>query len=271
MSIWRIITPLALILVLGCSSHEELPPPDNPFDPGNPDYVSPEAEITSGPSEGEIIGNTSVTLVWEGNESATEYRYRFDFLGWSEWDETTSTTFEYLDEGTHNFELMARSVNGEEQSISTLLDFGVDAVAGPAILIYPYMQSASPGDTVDFQIFAEEVSDLFAVECQIQFDDEILELIEVIDGDLLTEWGGTALSIQEVSESIVDFSVVAVEGSNTTFEGTTSIFLLRLRIKQSANLNIELTAISVTNGVFINPHLEAIDLVYNRPGVLNVW
>ena len=271
MSIRYLYTVIFALILLGCSSHEELPPPNNPFDPGNPDYVNPEAEIISGPAEGEIVESTSVTLVWEGNESATEYRYRFDSMSWSEWDETTSQTFEYLDEGTHSLELQARSVNGDEQSIPTLLDFEVDAVAGPAVVVYPYIQSASPGDTIDFQVIAEEVSDLFAVECQIQFDDEILELIEVFDGDLLTEWGGAALSIQEVSGSFVDFSVVAVEGSNTSFEGTTSILSLRLRIKLTANLNTEITAILVTNLEFINPHLELINLVSNRPGVLNVW
>ncbi|MBT7577237.1 MAG: hypothetical protein HN633_00515, partial [Candidatus Marinimicrobia bacterium] len=61
----------ALTLIMGCSSHDELPPPDNPFDPGNPDYVSPNLTIISGPALGEIIDNPFVTLVWEGNESAT--------------------------------------------------------------------------------------------------------------------------------------------------------------------------------------------------------
>ncbi|MBT7579063.1 MAG: hypothetical protein HN633_09870, partial [Candidatus Marinimicrobia bacterium] len=70
MSVFRLIILLAVALVLGCSSHEELPPPDNPFDPGNPDYVSPSVEIIVGPSENEIVDVTTVTFEWQGNESA---------------------------------------------------------------------------------------------------------------------------------------------------------------------------------------------------------
>ena len=60
MSVFRITTLIVSALLMGCSSHEELPPPDNPFDPGNPDYISPAAVIVSGPGEGEVVSTTEV-------------------------------------------------------------------------------------------------------------------------------------------------------------------------------------------------------------------
>lgn len=270
MSIRTLYILLIALILLGCSSREEFSPPDNPFDPGNPDYVGPEAEIISGPTEGEIVDSTSVTLVWQGNESATGYRYRFDGMDWSEWDETISQTFDYLDEGNHYFEIQARSINGDLQANSTGLGFGVDAVAGASVVIYPYLQNGSPGDTLIYAIMAEEVSDLFAVECQIGFNSDYLELIEVADGEILDEWGGEILSIQDATNSTVSTSLVAVEGSSISFTGTTSIITLYFRIKPLAASEAGIEAIEITDITYLNPILVDIVVNSSRIGVLNV-
>ena len=271
MSIRYLYTVIFALILLGCSSHEELPPPDNPFDPGNPDYVDPEAEIISGPTEGEVVDSTAVTLIWEGNESATEYRYRLDASAWTEWAESTTETFEYLDEGNHSFELQARSVNGDAQTGSSLLDFEVDAVAGPAVLVYPYRHSASPGDTIMYQIMAEEVADLFAVECQIQFNEEYLELIEVINGDLLGEWGGESLVIQDMTATSLFLSMVAVEGTTVSFSGSTSIVTVAVRIRSSASITSEnVSVIEINEAVFLDSLLEQTLLQTVRSGGLDV-
>jgi hypothetical protein len=266
----RIVAILVLTLILGCSSHEELPPPDNPFDPGNPDYVFPEAEIISGPTEGEIIESTSVTLVWQGNESATEYRYKFDSVTWSDWDETTSQTFDYLDEGMHNLELQAQSINGDEQTIPTLLEFEVDAVAGPSALVYPYEQAGSPGDTLIYQIVAEDVTDLFAVECLIVLDDQ-LEIIETADGDLLSEWGGNPLVIMDLQPGHLNLSIASVEGTNTAFTGSSTIVSLVVRIKPDASVNAFLNALTISDVIYLQPNLERIASIEVRAGIVNVY
>jgi hypothetical protein len=268
MSVWKIITLVALILVLGCSSHEELPPPDNPFDPGNPDYQSPSVVIISGPTENEIVEVTSVTFEWQGNESATEYSYQIDNSVWSEWSTGTSEEFDYLDEGDHMFRVQARSINGDAQETPTTLTFGVNAVEGPSTVVYPYKESVSPGDTIVYQIIAEEVSDLFAIGCNISIDADRLELIEVVGGDILGEWGGEALYIQEVSDSIITLSAVAVEGLSTSFSGTTSILSLVVRIKPTAVLTSIFTAVEISDITYLNPDIEAIDIAIKRSGVL---
>ena len=174
-----------------------------------------------------------------------------------------------MDEGNHGFEVQARSVNGEEQSGSAFLDFVVDAVGGPSALVYPFQQNGSPGDTLVYQIIAEEVTELFAVECHIEIDDN-LELIDVIEGDLQIEWGGHALVIQEINGSTILLSIVSVEGTNTSFAGTTSIITLKLRVKSTAPRNIETTALIITNLQYLNATLNTLNISTIRHGVLDV-
>jgi hypothetical protein len=269
MSAIRLLIPLAVALVLGCSSHEELPPPDNPFDPGNPDYVSPTVQIINGPSESEIVEAARVTFEWQGNESATEYSFQFDGSDWSEWSTNTSGEFDYLDEGDHLFRVRARSMNGDSQETPTMLSFVVDAVPGSSALVCPYKQPGSLGDTLIYQIVAEDVTDLFAVEINISIDNEYLELIEVIDGDLFNELGGEVLRIQEVNESHVSLSVVAVEGASNSFSGTTSILSLRVLINATVDLNTTMDVIDLVNVVYLNPEMESITLMESREGVLS--
>jgi hypothetical protein len=270
MSVFRITTLIVSALLMGCSSHEELPPPDNPFDPGNPDYISPAAVIVSGPGEGEVVSTTEVEIAWEGNESATEYRYKFDSPNWSDWDEVTSHIFDYLDEGNHSFEVQARSVNGDEQSGSSLLDFEVDAVAGPSILVYPFSQIGSPGDTLECQIIAEEVTNVYATACVISFDTDYLELLESSQGDILTEWGGNSLIVEELADSSLSISMVASEGSSISFSGTSSLLELKFKISPIAIDAFGLEVIRISEITYLDPNLVEIDVNSNRLGILNV-
>jgi hypothetical protein len=262
----HILISVFVLIFLGCSSHQEIEPPDNPLDPNNPVYESPTVDIISGPFEGEILDGTTTTIEWEGNVSATEYRYKFDTPDWSEWNAATTQTFDYLDEGNHSFELQARSINGDAQSGSALLDFEVDAVAGPSALVYPYRHIGSPGDTLVYQIMAEEVTDLFAVECHIEFDDEYLELIEVIEGDILAAWGGTPLVILEQATSSISASMVSVEGSNNYFSGSGSILSLRMKVKPTDNISSMVRVIELSQVLYLNTSQEISEIQIARPG-----
>jgi len=269
MRILRLSLSVLVLVMWGCSSHDELEPPDNPFDPGNPDYVSPTAEIISGPGEGEVIDTTGVTFTWQGNETATEYSYQFDGSDWSAWTVNTSAVFDYLDEGTHSFSVQARSINGDAQTSPTELNFSVDAVAGPSVLVYPYKQTGSPGDTLVYQIIAEEVTDLFAIECNITFDADYLELIEVVDGNILGEWAGSPLVIEELLASSISISVVAVEGTSNSFAGTTSILSLFVKVKTQTIINSEIFVITIPNITYLDPALIPIEVATNRGGVIS--
>lgn len=269
MSAKNILTFCVAALFLGCSSHEELPPPDNPFDPGNPDYVSPHVELDSGPVEGQIIQSTIVTFEWRGNESATEYSYKLDDSEWSAWTMETVSQFDYLDEGDHQFSVKAKSINGEEQLSPTIAEFNVDAMHGPAALIYPFMQSGSPGDTLTYHVVTEEVADLFAVECEIELDDRV-ELIEISNGDLIDEWGGTPVVMMESQPRQIDLSITSVGGTNTAFTGSSTLISIDVRIKPGSTVNNLINAIIITDMVYLTPSLEGFEPQELRPGVLDV-
>jgi len=231
--------------------------------------VSPSVEIIVGPSENEIVDVTTVTFEWQGNESATEYSYQFDGSVWSEWSVDTSVEIDYLDEGDHLFKVKATSINGDSQESPTSLSFTVDAVAGPSALVYPYKYSANPGDTLIYQIVAEEVTELFAVECHIEIDNN-LELLGVIDGNLQSEWGGNPLVIQEITGQTILLSIVSVEGTNTSYAGTSSIITLKLRVKSTTPRNVEVTALIIADLQYLNINLETISTSTVRRGVLDV-
>jgi len=268
MSMLRVFTLLIVGFIWTCSPHEELEIPSNPLDPDNPIYVSPDVVIISGPTEAEVINTESVTITWQGNESASEYSYMYDSYDWSDWSPEVSTSLGYLDEGSHLFKLKARSINGVTQEIPLELGFSVDAVSGPSAIVYPYLQRANPGDTLVYHIIAEEVTDLFAVEVNISIDDEYLELIDVIDGELIDGWGGEVLRIQEVSDSNVSLSIVAVEGVNDSFSGTTSILSLVVKMTSAINPNMVMDVINPVDIVYLNDDLEAIPIMERRVGNL---
>ena len=257
----------ALVFIMGCSSHEELPPPDNPFDAGNPNYVSPTAVIVSGPSEGEMINSTAVSIAWEGNESASEYRYNFDSSIWSEWSDATSKTFDYLDEGNHNFEIQARSINGIEQLTAASRSFTVNALEGLTVVVFPYGQTGSAGDTLMYQIIVDEVIDLSAIEYRMIFDNQYLELIDVYNGSIVDEWDGIPLVITEVSDSSVSMTMVSVESDNNAFSGSTSIATIGFRVLPEALMNTSSTIIELNEVVFLNPSHDPIEINIIRSGV----
>ena len=58
----------------------------------------------------------------------------------------------------------------------------VDAVTGPALIFFPRRQEATVGETVMFQILAEEVTNLTATEFSINYDPAHLEIISVTQG-----------------------------------------------------------------------------------------
>lgn len=267
----HILILLATLLVLGCSSHEELPPPDNPFDPGNPNYESPYAYVSSRQVEGQTIQESATLLEWTGNESASEYAFRTDSGEWSTWTELRFYEWEYLDEGPHTFEVKARSINGDEQEVPFVAEFIVDAMQGPTALVYPFLQTGSVGDTIAFHIVAEEVVDLFALECRIQLDDR-LELLSVSIEGLLDEWGGFPLTVIETQPDAIDIAISSADGVNNTFTGSAQFVTILAEIKSGAAGSGLINAVLISDVVYLNPDLEGTILEngFMRVGVVDV-
>ena len=131
------------------------------------------------------------------------------------------------------------------------------------------MQYGHLGDTLTYHIIAEEVSDLFAIECDFMINDDYAELIEMTNGDILTEWGGNPLVIQEIENQSIYTSMVSAGGSSTNFTGTTSILTLRVKIKSTAIIISPVTIIELLGINYLNPSLDEIFVSMQRSGIFD--
>lgn len=242
------------LLVWSCEKIE--PVLDNPLDPDNPDYEPPLVTIISGPSEGEVIGEPQATFEWEGNELVTFYRVRFDSNDWSDWSVETSKTFDYLDEGDHSVSIQSSYSSGDTSSVSSL-SFVVDAVTGPALMFYPRRHLASVGETVTFQILAEEVENLTAAEFTVSFDPAHLEIVSITQGSMFT---GNGESIFHTENGVGTLSILAaiLGGESPSVDGTGDLALLEVKIKQQGTTNIIFDGLEV----FKDPDNNDIDILH---------
>jgi len=270
MNILKVLIPLLIFLILACTTHDELEPPDNPLDPNNPVYELPTSYLTSGPANGEVLNNTEVTFQWVGNESATEYSYKLDNSDWGEWTEELFVTFSYLDDGNHTFDLKASSVNGDVQIHPTEILFTVAAVSGPALITYPYYQEAYTGDTLTISIQLVEVDSIYGLGFELTIPTDSLTFVGYKDGELIEQWGGQTLSIVNVSAessvSTLSFAITAVEGTPSGFSGSTSV--LDLQFIASHEISILLLPQNVS---LVNTKIHEIQLVTIRGGIINAF
>ena len=212
--------------------------PDNPLDPENPEFITPEVSITSGPSSGEVLSTSVTSFSWEGNKPFMLFKYAFD-QEWGSWTDQKTVQLTYLDEGDHNFSIKstytteAGDTSGHESEVSTI-DFKVDAVDGPAIVFYPRRHVASIGDVVNFKIFAEEVENLSAVEMDIAYDKRSLTIIEVTQGNILQTAEQTLFHTEIDSLSGGIHILAGLMGSDSpSFFGTSDILSITVKIKEA--------------------------------------
>jgi hypothetical protein len=199
--------------------------------------------IISGPGEGEVIDEPQVTFAWEGNELVDSYRYRFDANDWSAWLEETSKTFDYLDEGNHSISVQSQYLTGDTSQVENI-SFMVDAVTGPALMFYPRRQEATVGESVMFQILAEEVTNLTATEFSINFDPAHLAITSVTQGEIfaaseesifLTQYDNSAGTLSVITAILggdepsvagtgvlieIQMNVISASSSELTFSGS---------------------------------------------------
>ena len=158
---------------------------DNKYDPQNPNYISPITTIDSGPSEGEIITTSEAIFSWSGNDEIMEFRVHHNNILLSDWSGSTSYKLDYLDEGNHTFSVQGRYSN-LDTSLTVNKNFIVDAVKGPSLIFSPRRQSANLGQSLAFEIIAEEVSDVTGTEFVILFDNTILNIDSINVGSMFT-------------------------------------------------------------------------------------
>lgn len=156
---------------------------DNQYDPQNPNYIAPVTTIASGPTEGETISTANATFTWGGNDETMEFKIHFDGALVQDWSGLKTYTFNYLDEGGYVFSVQGRYTN-EDTSLTVHINFIVNAVEGPSLIFLPRRHIATQGQSVAFEIIAEEVDDLTATEFVLRFDQNLVTIDSINTGSM---------------------------------------------------------------------------------------
>ena len=230
--------------------------PDNPIDPDNPDYIPPIVSIVSGPAEGETLSTESVVFIFSGNEESMLFRTRLDSNYWSGWISNLSVTIDYIDEGDHTFYLQGEYTTGDTSEIISI-SFSVDAVSGPALLFFPRRHKAATGQTVTYQVLAEEVYNLAGAEFVLDYNPSKLVVEAVREGTLFSSVG-TPIFFYEIDPGVGKLTITAAAwaGDELGFTGTGVIAEIDAVLAQNGNTTIDFDG----DEIFRNPDNTTINI-----------
>lgn len=101
-----------------------------------PDVGAPNAQIMSGPTEGQAICSLPIDFSWTGTDDITPvaellFAYQMDVQGWSGYSSATSVSYADLSDGLHTFEVKAMDSSGNEDPTPAIRHFIVDASGNP--------------------------------------------------------------------------------------------------------------------------------------------
>ena len=215
---------VSAIIWFACEPGEEFLPA-NPLDPENENYISPQVTFTSAPNEGATLSTSTIMFVWDGNEPGMSYRYAFDG-NWSSWEnEKKSITIDDIDEGLHSIAAQSSYSTGDTSNVISV-NFNVNAVLGPSLLFYPRKHVAFFGETVTFQILAEEVIGLSGAEFKVDYDPSMLQIESVTQGALFQSGNQSIFHVDynnaqgsfSILTAILDAKTPSVDGTGVLAE-----------------------------------------------------
>jgi len=246
----------------------EEPLPTSALDTGSSDYELPETTIVDGPSSTNITTISTVTFTFSGNELVTEFSYSLVFESgdqvWSDWFSDSTVTLEKLDEGSHTFYVKGRYSNEDEDPTPAEQSFTIDAVQGPSIRVFPQVITVKENSVFDIHVYAEEISEDGAVagmEIQLEYDDQTLQYREISKGQLLTDYLGTNIFIDEHTSGDLTITIgITEEGSNEGLMGTGSLFSISFNAQAVGISNINIISAELrdpeNNTITINQQIS---------------
>jgi len=233
---------IVILFLIACPHAPEEPEWDNPTDPDLPTFVEPETVIDSGPTEGAVVNDHEVMFQFSGNENIVEFSWKLDNSDWSEWNSEQSVTVNYLDEGSHEFQVMGRYNSDEADDSPAVRMFTIDAVQGPALRFLPRKVTIASDEIFSVDIIAEEVTNLSGMQIIIPLSGG-LELVNYqlyeSGTDFLSKSCNQFLSIVDDTNS--EFKAVIGRVSDTLpgVDGTGEI--IRLTLKYTGTIDASLT------------------------------
>jgi hypothetical protein len=238
---------------------------ENPLDEGSGDYVVPLIDLLD-IAEGDTLFSEIIQINLSGNELVSEYRYKIDSFPWINWSEEDSFTLNYLDEGDHKLSVQSRYLNGDTSEVNST-SFVIDAVGGPSLMFYPRRHFAEPGDTVTFQIMAEEVEDLMLAEIYLEYEPTLLEIISVSQGSLFQN-GQNSIFINEINSEAgsLQINTTLLDNEMLSVDGTGDLVNLQVKLLQPGSAAVSFNG----DNTFINSENNDISIKEKINGLVVV-
>jgi len=251
------------ILLFALNCEDTVPIRDNPLDDEGGDYISPTISLLD-IVDGDTLYSESVEFTLEGNELVADFRYKLDSFDWTDWNESNTTTLSYLDEGNRQLSVQSRYLNGDTSDVASV-SFVVDAVGGPSLMFYPRRHFAQAGETVTFQIKAEEVTNLMMSEIHLEYDPTMLEIMSISQGSFFQN-GQNSIFLYEINAEAgaVQINTTLLDGDSPSVSGTGDLAEIQVKLLQSGSATVNFNG----SDAFIDPENNDITILEKINGLV---
>ena len=251
------------ILLFALNCEDTVPIRDNPLDDEGGDYISPTISLLD-IVDGDTLYSESVEFTLEGNELVADFRYKLDSFDWTDWNESNTITLSYLDEGGRQLSVQSRYLNGDTSDVASV-SFVVDAVGGPSLMFYPRRHFAQAGETVTFQIKAEEVTNLMMSEIHLEYDPTMLEIMSISQGSFFQN-GQNSIFLYEINAEAgaVQINTTLLDGDSPSVSGTGDLAEIQVKLLQSGSATVNFNG----SDAFIDPENNDITILEKINGLV---
>ena len=193
----------------------------------SPEQAPPRTQITHGPQNGEIVGDTSLVFKFEGGDASTptgelRYEYQLDDGSLTPTDDTgrdKRALLSSLTEGRHRFRVYAIDRENNRDTTGAEAEFVVDSLA-PSVSITAPQANAVIGDVYEIRGTATDATDFLDYQIRIFLGDSIAGAslppfvsTVPVKGDTLYRW-----DTRTVAAGLYTIELVARDTPNGSYD-----------------------------------------------------
>ena len=141
-------------------------------------------------------------------------------------------TFTNLDEGNYNFYIKSR-FTVENEEISQSVNFIVDAIAGPALRVYPLYTKVTSGENFSMYIYVEDVVDLAGMELHLSYPVS-LSANTMTPGSILAN---STIFFDTINSTDGSIELISIAENFTGYTGSGTLAKISLTAGETAGLD----------------------------------
>jgi hypothetical protein len=271
---FALLAIVVVVFVLTSCEKVDAPIYDNPNDPLFEDFILPQATIKNFINQGAVLDNTTITFIWEGIHSNSDYSFMlkgFDDT-YSEWQSgIEAITYSHFDEGNYTFFIRERYYADIVQEIPDSLVFSIDAIIDCAILLRNWAIAAAENETFSLYLDIENVSKFKGLKTLIEFPPSncTFQSAELVDSQIDGADGMLFLFTPEGeanNSGEIEINAISLS-SGTGFSGNAPICKLNFLSKSSSEYAIN---IDISNSGLRDIDNTPVTIDFVRGAVVNV-